>query len=114
MGTWSTPLFVSVAPGNPEDYHIDTTKLSSETIESWRKSAFLQDIYNTTTKKWVPQTSYTLDEFMDTGCDTHKLLDYVDNEKITMWLDMFTHMLGENPTLEHAQFHFFCTDSQEP
>jgi hypothetical protein len=105
MGTWSRPLFATVSPGLPSDYVIDLTKLSEATIAAWQHAAFLHN----TTKQRV-----TLSEFMNTGCDTHKIMDHMDSSQIYRWLDLFKHILEVNPTLQEAQFHFYCVDTNEP
>lgn len=51
---------------------------------------------------------------MVTGCDTHKIMDHMDNSQISRWLEMFDVLLAQNPSLITAEFHFFCTDSDEP
>jgi len=114
MGTWSRPLFVTVQAGKPEDYIIDLTKLKKETIDIFKHGAFFPDTYDATLKTWSPVLKCTLKEFMLTGCDTHKLLDHMSNSYINAWQELFTHILDENPGLDNAQFHFFCSDTQEP
>lgn len=107
MGTWSVPLFATVTPGKPEDYRIDLTKMSDDVRRSWTYSSFFN--HDDSSK-----TSYTLTEFMNTNCDTHKIMDYMGNEQINKWLRLFEHIFSENPEIVTLQFHFFCSDSQEP
>jgi hypothetical protein len=114
MGTWSRPLFVSVSSGSPSDYKIDLSKFTQKEIDDWSGSAFFLDIYDNKTKVYNKKTIWTLEEFMNTGCESHRLLDHMTNRVIRSWLMLFCHILTENPTLDNAQFHFFCTDSQEP
>jgi hypothetical protein len=114
MGTWSRPLFVTVSSGYPDDYIIDLTKLSQETINRFKNGAFFRDEYDIILKEWKPISKCTLKQFMITSCDTHKLLDHMTNSVIRSWLELFKHILEENPTLESAQFHFFCLDTGEP
>jgi hypothetical protein len=114
MGTWSRPLFVTVAPGKPEDYFIDTTILSEDMIQRWQYHAFLNTVYDNDTKSYILPKRFNLTEFMNTGCDTHKFLDHMDSKTIKDWLELFQHILDINPALETAQFHFFCSDSREP
>jgi hypothetical protein len=114
MGTWSRPLFVSVSPGIPSDYKIDLSKFTDKEMDDWSGSAFFREIYDDETKTYVKKNIWTLEEFMNTGCESHRLLDHMTNRVIRSWLMLFRHILTENPTLDNAQFHFFCTDSQEP
>ena len=105
MGTWSIPLFASVSNGKPEDYQIDISSWSKEDIHKWHHSAFLgiED-----------KTIYNLKEFMNTECDTHKLMDHMSNGPISMWLKLFKYLYEKYPALNQAYFHFFCSDTQEP
>jgi hypothetical protein len=114
MGTWSQPLFVSVSPGKPSDYKIDLSKFTQQEIDKWCGTAFFEGTYDNETKTYVRKNVWSLDEFMNTGCKSHKLLDHMTNRVISSWLTLFRHILTENPTLNSAQFHFFCIDSQEP
>jgi hypothetical protein len=106
MGTWSKPMFVTVSPLTPDDYVIDVSDFDETTLNEWRHGAFMCDDQE--------KTQYTLNEFMDTQCDTHKIMDYMGNAAIRRWLKLFTYLYTKYADLENLAFHFFCIDSQEP
>ena len=106
MGTWSRPLFAKTSPGVPSDYMLDTSAMSAKEIQEWKHNAFLDLVHE--------KTILNLEEFMNTGCDTHKIMDYMTSSAIWRWQSFFYLLATQNPTLESVQFHFFCLDSREP
>jgi hypothetical protein len=105
MGTWSKPLFATVSPGTPEDYCIDISEFSEDTLCKWKHTAF----FDCETKE-----SYTLSEFMDTGCDSHRIMDYMNNEQIHRWTSLFAYLSKKYPTLTKCALHFYCSDERKP
>ncbi len=104
MGVDSEPLFTTSFPGLPEDYVITVSELSEEDITSWRNGGFLDSV----------KESYTLSEFMNTGCDSHKLMGYLTGNKVSLWLNLFDYLAKKYPTLNELTFHFYCSDDKEP
>jgi len=111
MGTWSYPLFATVNEKTPDDYVITVADLSAEDIQGWKHAAFFHLVKTTT--GWEEQPTWTLTEFMRTYCDSHKLMDHMDNATIQLWLNLFAYLHGKYPSLS-VRFHFFCSDSNEP
>ena len=110
MGTWSYPLFATVsladdAAGSPDDYIIDTTAMTAEELGRWRNAAFLGD---------ATKTHWTLTEFMNTHCDTHKIMDHMNREQIVRWERLFRQLYAAYPGMKRLAFHFFCRDGQFP
>jgi len=105
MGTWSRPLFAKVSSGNPDDWFIDYTDWPIARVGEWHHAAFLHDL---------KQTRLSLTEFMNTGFDTHKIMNHMSPEQIQRWLDLFRDIYTQNPTLEWVQFHFYCSDTKVP
>jgi hypothetical protein len=103
MGTWSTPLFATVSPGTPEDYEIVLSDLSETLVNEWKHVAFF--------KSGAP--TYTLTEFMNTGCDTHKIMDHMNNDQIRRWLSLFSYLAKKYPSLNEVAFHFYCSDEHK-
>ena len=116
MGTWSKPLFATVSSGSPDDYVIDTSSMSERELDRWRSAAFLEDTSFTLTDllEAAEKTRWTLTEFMDTHCDTHKIIDHMDREQIVRWEVLFRQLYTTYPTLERLAFHFFCSDGKFP
>ncbi len=106
MGTWSRPLFATVSTGAPEDYVIDTSLMTHETIAQWRHAAFLG--YDTSKTRW------TLNEFMTTECDSHKIIDHMDRTQVVRWEALFRQLYTAYPALNKVAFHFFCSDGAFP
>jgi len=104
MGTWSQPLFARVSHGIPEDYVLDVSDWPAEILHAWRHAAFLGE---DTTK-----TGWNLSEFMNTGCDTHKILDHLDLGQRLRWYHLMTTLMEKYPVLEWIQFHFYSSDAQ--
>ncbi len=104
MGIGSTPLFATVQPGNSEDYRINVSELSKDVIQKFEYMGFFH----------TGADSYTLSEFMDTQCDYHKLLYYMENDKVDVWLRLFTYLSEKYPDIEEIAFHFFCSDEKIP
>ncbi len=104
MGTDSEPLFAEVSPGSPEDYSITLSELSESDLLKWRNGGFLDK----------EQESYTLYEFMNTGCDYHKIMGYLHGDKALVWLRLFEYLAKKYPTLNELTFHFYCLDEKEP
>jgi hypothetical protein len=107
MGTWSRPLFATVGVGAPEDYVIDTSLMTAEELGRWRTAAFLD-------RGDASQTRWTLTEFMNTGCNTHKIIDHMDREQIVRWEKLFRQLYAAYPSLTKLVFHFFCSDGGFP
>ena len=105
MGTWSRPLFAVVSPGKPEDWFIDFKEWPIQRMQRWGHAAFFPD---------MSVTRINLATFMNTECDTHRILDHMDQEQINRWIQLFRDIYAGNPTLNSVEFHFFCTDTQEP
>jgi hypothetical protein len=99
MGTWSRPLFARVSHGTPADYCVERTK-------DWIGTCFFPEE--------DPQTSFTLEEFMNTGFHAHKILDYMDHCQIQRWSSLCRTLLAENPVLEWVEFHFYSSDAGFP
>jgi hypothetical protein len=87
MGVDSEPLFATSSPGLPEDYVITVSELSEEHVTSWRNGGFLDS----------DKDSFTLSEFMNTGCNSHKLLGYLTGNKVTLWLNLFDYLVKSIP-----------------
>jgi hypothetical protein len=102
MGTWSRPLFARVSHGSPGDYSV--TRPAAAT--GWRGSAFFE------TK--AAGESYTLSEFMDTGCNSHKILDHLGSEQIADWKGLCAGLMARYPVLEWVEFHFYSSDAGFP
>ena len=105
MGTWSYPLFATVDAGSPDDYVIDITTMSETEIAHWRHAAFLGD---------ESKTRWTLTEFMNTRCDTHKIIDHMGREQIMRWEGLFRQLYTAYPSLTRLAFHFFTSDGGFP
>ena len=110
MGTWSKPLFATVsgadgAAGSPDDYVIDTSVMTEQEMERWRNTAFLED---------AGKTRWTLNEFMNTGCDTHKIIDHMGYDQVVRWEKLFRQLYAAYPTMTRLAFHFFCIDGRFP
>ncbi len=105
MGTWSQPLFTTVSPGKPEEYSIILSELPEETVRIWKHAAF----FGTEEKQ-----SYTLSEFMNTRCDSHKIMDHMNNDQIRRWLSLFAYLAKKYPTLNTVLFHMYCSDEHKP
>ncbi len=105
MGTWSQPLFATVAPGKPEDYSIDLSEVPEEVVRRWRHAAFFGQA--------TDKNMYTLSEFMDTHCDTHKIMDHMSNDQIHRWLSLFSYLAKKHSTLTDVCFHFYCSDEHK-
>jgi hypothetical protein len=105
MGTWSRPLFATVGVGAPSDYVIDISIMSEEERVRWRHSAFLND---------ATKTRWNLVEFMNTGCDTHKIIDHMDREQTLRWETLFRQLYSAYPALRDLAFHFYCSDGSFP
>jgi hypothetical protein len=105
MGTWSRPLFATVGAGSAEDYVIETSSMSEEELARWRNAAFLND---------ATQTRWNLVEFMNTDCDTHKIIDHMDREQTLRWETLFRRLYTAYPSLARLSFHFFCSDGRFP
>jgi hypothetical protein len=103
MGTWSKPLFATVSPGTPDDYEIVLSELPTDQVHAWKNAAFFES--NTST--------YTLSEFMNTGCDTHKIMDHMNNNQIYRWLSLFSYLAKKYPVLNEVAFHFYCSDDHK-
>ena len=114
MGTWSRPLFTVTSPAPASSYTFDTSVLSDHMRDAWRTNAFLRDQYNNITDKWEPKHILNLDEFMNTCCDTHKIMGHISTNLISRWQQLFDILGTQNPTLESVQFHFYCIDRMEP
>jgi hypothetical protein len=95
MGTWSRPLFVRVSHGAPADYIARKTP-------GWEGTGFFED----------SGTTCTLEEFMQTGCDSHQILDHMDYQKERAWRMMCGALFTEYPALEWVEFHFYSRDAQ--
>jgi hypothetical protein len=107
MGTWSRPLFTVTSPGPASSYTLDTSVLTEQIRNDWRRAAFLQDQYE-------PKIIWNLEEFMDTGCETHKIMGHISVNLIARWQQLFDILGTQNPTLESVQFHFYCIDNMYP
>lgn len=105
MGTCSLPLFVSITPGKPEDYIIDSLELSQEDIDNWNNYGFLSE---------ENKTLYTLTDFMNTGSDCHKIIFYFNQEKINMWVKLCKYITKKYKIIENIKFHFYCQDEKFP
>ena len=114
MGTWSYPLFATVsvsvtdgegAAASPDDFIIDTTGMTATELNKWRSAAFLED---------AGKTRWTLNEFMNTGCTTHKIIDHMDWAQTTRWEKLFRQLYAAYPALTRLAFHFFCRDGRFP
>jgi hypothetical protein len=114
MGTWSRPLFAVTTPAKPSSYILDTSALTKRQREDWRSNAFLITQNEKETDTFEEKFVWNLDEFMDTECDTHKIMDYMGAEAIRRWQSLFDLLAEQNPTLECVQFHFYCSDTGEP
>ncbi len=104
MGTWSQPLFTTVSPGKPQDYSIVLSELSEKVKHHWKHAAFFGE---------EDKDTYTLSEFMDTHCDTHKIMDHMNNDQIHRWLSMFSYLSKKYPLLSEIIFHFYCSDEHK-
>lgn len=104
MGTWSQPLFACVSHGNPEDYVFDVSDWPAKILHTWRHSAFLGDD--------PTKTLWNLSEFMNTGYDSHKILDHLDNGQRLRWYQLMTALIEKYPVLEWIQFHFYSSDAE--
>jgi hypothetical protein len=100
MGTWSRPLFARVSHGKPADYSV------SRPATGWRGSAFFE------TKP--EEATYTLEEFMNTGCESHRILDYMGTEAIADWKGLCAGLMERYPVLEWVEFHFYSRDAEFP
>lgn len=105
MGTCSTPLFITVTPGNPKDYVIVLSELSQEDITNWDYAGFLSD---------KDKSSYTLTDFMNTESDCHKVLYYFTTERTNMWINLCKYISKKYKVIENIRFHFYCQDEQFP
>lgn len=112
MGTWSQPLFVTAYP--PGNYTLDTSAMTQIERRWWEHSGFLSNVWDEVNKKFIVKDIFTLEEFMETHCDSHKIYDYMTSEQISKWFSLFEMLIKQNPTLGKLQFHFFCSDTQEP
>jgi hypothetical protein len=108
MGTWSRPLFVTVGVGAPENYIIDISLMSPQELARWRHAAFMDRTED------ASKTCWNLTEFMNTHCDTHKIIDHMDREQILRWEGLFRGLYSLYPALTNLAFHFFCRDGQFP
>jgi hypothetical protein len=105
MGTWSQPLFATVSPGIPEDYSITLSELPDKVVEEWRHGAFFQT---------EDKDTYTLSEFMDTGYECHRIMDYMNDEQIQRWIALFAYLAKKYPALNTVAFHIYCSDEHMP
>lgn len=100
MGTWSRPLFARVSHGTPADYRVERT-------DAWVGTGFFPE-------EEGAGTSLTLEEFMNTGLDCHKILDHMDYRHVQLWLGLCRSLMAENPVLEWVEFHFYSRDAAFP
>lgn len=110
MGTWSRPLFATVTVadgsiGSPDDFSIDTSLMTEQELRHWRHSAFLED---------AGKTRWALTDFMNTHCDTHKIIDHMDYSQTKRWENLFRQLYAAYPGLKRLNFHFFCVDGRFP
>ena len=110
MGIWSKPLFATVSGADgvarsPDDFVIDTSVMSEQELVRWRHAGFLED---------AGKTNWTLHEFMNTHCDTHKIIDHMSYDKVVRWEKLFRQLYAAYPTLTQLAFHFFCVDGRFP
>jgi hypothetical protein len=106
MGTWSKPLFVTACETDVDlsSYTIDIRTMPKEVLQRWQHNAFFSE----------SKDIWTLPECMDTGCDTHKILDYMTAEASRRWSDLFDMVYTKYPDMPTIVFHFLCTDTNEP
>lgn len=104
MGTWSRPLFARTTPSSSCTFSIKN--MSPELLSVWRNAGFFNQEEG--------KTEWTLHEFMNTGCDSHKIYDHMTSSQIERWIHLFQLVIDQNPGLETIELHFFCSDSSEP
>ena len=51
---------------------------------------------------------------MNTGCETHKIMDYMDSAQKMRWKSLIQQLYATYPTLGNVAFHFFCRDGHFP
>ena len=105
MGTWSKPLFARAVGMESADIHFNTASWSEEERCEWFDAGFLRETVG---------AFYTLDSFMDTGLDIHKILDYLDNKQVTRWRVLCERLCAAYPALEALEFHFYSSDAGFP
>ena len=104
MGTDSKPLFATVSPGTPDEYTIIVSELPEDDVRNWRYGGFLDS----------DKESYTLTEFMNTGYECHKIMGYLTDDKVILWLRLFDYLGKKYSGLNEIKFHFYCSDEKEP
>jgi hypothetical protein len=107
MGVWSYPLFHSVTP--PGKYTFDISLMPPDMYGHWVHSGFFTEYANTEKKR-----VWTLDDFMTTHCDTHKIYGYMNYTQVSSWLDLCEFISRQNPTITSLEFHFYCSDDELP
>lgn len=104
MGTWSKPLFVRVTGVPLADLRVETAAWSEKERAEWFDAGFLQQT----------KTSYSLEEFFDSGLDCHKVLDYLGKKQVTRWLALCEQLRAAGDALETIEFHFYSSDAGFP
>ena len=49
---------------------------------------------------------------MNTGCDSHKILDHLDHGQRLRWYHLMNTLMKKYPALEWIQFHFYSSDAE--
>lgn len=93
MGTWSCPIFATTSREsvacNPSEIEIVIGDLPPDDVKTFKHCAFFQDYWNQDKFLMDDTVSCNLTEFMDTHCDTHKLMDHMTFDVIKAWLSLF-------------------------
>ena len=112
--TWSYAIGATTFPGRPSDYAFRLSDMTEADRQIWKRNGFFPGEHR-------HSDTWTLREFMDTGCDSHMILDHMrDDQSGRDMLGAWLRLLGllaasyNEDELDEVAFHFFCVDRQLP
>lgn len=123
--TWSYAIGATTFPGRPSDYSFRLSDMTEADRQIWKRNGFFPGEHR-------HSDTWTLREFMDTGCDSHMILDHLGKDPegrdmLGAWLRLLALLAlsytktgvkgGSAPfedELDEVAFHFFCVDRQLP
>lgn len=106
MGIYSTPLFVRISHGNPDEVSINIADWSAGRREAWMTAGFL------TADRHIWTLRQLMEDTPPHAC--HRIYWHLDQQQINRWIALGRDILTVYSHLDWLQFHFWCSDEALP